>query len=129
MEKRLELGDIKYVASNSGETALKLVKRIKKYDVNVVCVTESLQRLSFGAKWPTITEENKKKLENLGVSVVENLPYALHCSVFDNNRWQIPSLNLLVYMTVRTLGGAGLKVAMEVMFIAVWAVVTRRKKM
>lgn len=123
VEERLKLGDIKYVvvASNSGETALKLAKRIKAYDVRVVCVTETPQRLSYGAEWPTITKENKRRLEELGASVIENLPYASHCGVFDNNRWRFPSPNLIVYMTLRTVGGAGLKVAMEVMFIAVWA--------
>jgi len=109
------------VASNSGKTALKLAEALRDTRVKVICVTEPPQRLDWKARWPTITEENRKRLKELGVVMVENVPYASYCSVLDNNRWQTPSPDTLIYMTLRTVGGAGLKVAMEVMFMAVWA--------
>jgi hypothetical protein len=123
VKERLKIGDLKYVvvASNSGETALKLAEALKGVDVTIICVTETPQRIDWGGEWPTITEENKKRLEKLDVILIENVPYASYCSVFDNNRWRTPSPNTVVYMTLRAVGGAGLKVAMEVMFMAVWA--------
>ena len=98
-----------------------LARALMDTEVKIISVTESPQRLDWEAKWPTMTEENRKRLEELGVAVIENIPYASYCSVLDNNRWQTPSPHTLVYMTLRTVGGAGLKVAMEVMFMAVWA--------
>lgn len=123
VKERVKEGDIKYVvvASNSGDTTLKLAKTLKNVNVTIICVTETPQRIDWSGQWPTITEENRKRLKELGVITIENAPYASYCSVFDNNRWRIPSPNLIVYMTLRAIGGAGLKVAMEVMFMAVWA--------
>ncbi|MFQ6124256.1 MAG: pyruvate kinase alpha/beta domain-containing protein [Candidatus Heimdallarchaeota archaeon] len=123
VKARVNRGDVTYIviASNSGKTALKLLEALKNKDVKIICVTESPQRLDWKAQWPTITEKTRKQLKDLGVVVVENSPYASYCSVLDNNRWETPSPNTLVYMTFRTIGGAGLKVAMEVMFMACWA--------
>jgi len=123
VKERVKQRDLTYVvvASNSGKTALKLAEALRDAKVKIVCVTEPPQRLDWRARWPTITEENRKRLKELGVVVVENIPYASYCSVLDNNRWHTPSPNTLVYMTLRTVGGAGLKVAMEVMFMTVWA--------
>jgi len=123
VKERVKQGDLTYVvvASNSGKTAIKLAEAMRDTKVKIICVTESPQRLDWKAKWPTLTEENRKRLTELGVVVVENIPYASYCSVLGNNRWQTPSPDTLIYMTLRTVGGAGLKVAMEVMFMAVWA--------
>lgn len=123
VKERIKQGDSTHivVASNSGKTAVKFAEAVRDTEVKIICVTESPQRRDWKAPWPTITEENRKRLEKLGVVVVENIPYASYCSVLDNNRWQTPSPNTLVYMTLRAVGGAGLKVAMEVMFMAVWA--------
>jgi len=123
VKERVKQGDIAnvVVASNSGKTALKLAKELRDTEVRIICVTESPQRLGWNATWPTLSEQNRKQLEELGVVVVENIPYASYCSVLDNNRWKTPSSNTMVYMTLRAVGGAGLKVAMEVMFMTVWA--------
>jgi len=123
VKERVKQGDLTYVvvASNSGKTALKLAEALRDMKVKIICVTESPQRLDLEAQWPILTKENRKRLKELGIVIVENIPYASFCSVLDNNRWQTPSPNTLVYMTLRTVGGAGLKVAMEVMFMAVWA--------
>jgi len=123
VKERVKQGDLTYVvvASNSGRTALRLAEALKDTEVKIICVTESPQRIDWKAQWPTLTEENRKRLKELGVVAVENIPYASYCSVLDNNRWQTPSPDTLVYMTLRTVGGAGLKVAMEAMFMAVWA--------
>lgn len=123
VKERVKQGDLIYivVASNSGKTALKLAQALRDTEAKIICVTEPPQKLDWKAKWPSITEENRKRLKELGVIIVENIPYAHYCSVLDSNQWQIPSPNTLVYMTLRAVGGAGLKVAMEVMFMAVWA--------
>jgi len=123
VKERVKQGDLTYVvvASNSGKTAIKLAEAIGNAKVRIICVTESPQRLDWKARWPTLSEENRKRLKELGVVMVENIPYASYCSVLDNNRWQTPSPDTLVYMTLRAIGGAGLKVAMEVMFMAVWS--------
>lgn len=123
VKERVKQGDLVYivVASNSGKTALKLAEAMNNMEVKIICVTESPQRLDWKAQWPTMTGENRKRLKELGVVIVENIPFASYCSVLDNNRWQTPSPDTLVYLTLRTVGGAGLKVAMEVMFMAVWA--------
>jgi len=126
VKERLKQGDVTYivVASNSGKTAIKLAEAVRDTEVKIICVTESPQRLDWKARWPTMTEGKRKRLKELGVVVVENVPYASYAcmhSVLDNNRWQTPSPDTLVYMTLRTVGGAGLKVAMEAMFMAVWA--------
>lgn len=123
VKERVKQGDLNYivVASNSGGTALELAEALRDTEARIICVTESPQRLDWNARWPTLTGENRKQLKELGVIVVENVPYASYCSVLDNNRWQTPSPDSLVYMTLRMVGGAGLKVAIEVMFMAVWA--------
>lgn len=123
VKARVMQGDVTHivVASNSGNTALKLLEALKNRDVKIICVTEPPQRLEWNTQWPTITEKTRKQLKDRGVVVVENIPYASYCSILDNNRWETPSPNTLVYMTLRAVGGAGLKVAMEVMFMAVWA--------
>lgn len=123
VKERVKQGDLTcvVVASTSGKTALKLAQALRDTEVKIICVTEPPQRLDWKARWPTLTEENRNRLKELAVIIVENIPYAAYCSVLDSNQWQIPSPNTLVYMTLRAVGGAGLKVAMEVMFMAVWA--------
>lgn len=117
--KRIELGDIKTViiASTSGKTALKFASALKG-KAELICVSEAPFRREWGEKWPCLTPERKKELQDMGVAVLENVPYVFHDSILESARWQHAFPERLVKETLYCFG-QGLKVAVEVALIAV----------
>jgi len=107
------------VASTSGETALKFARALKDEKVKIVCVSEPPSRQIFGNEWPGINHKIREKLERHGVIVVDRVPYKFHDSVLEMAKWYTPIPEHIVGDTLAFVGGQGLKVAVEVMFMAV----------
>ena len=111
--------DCLIIASTSGETALKFAKALKNKKIRIICVSEPPSRRVFGDKWPCINQETRKKLEKQGVIIVDRVPYKFHDSVLEMAKWYTPVPEHIVGDTFAFVGGQGLKVAVEVMFMAV----------
>ncbi|MFB3888279.1 MAG: hypothetical protein ACE14S_02235 [Candidatus Bathyarchaeia archaeon] len=119
VKKRVCSTGIRYVvvASNSGSTALKLAQALGEQAV-VICVTGAPYRREWSMKWPTLQDEARKKLEDLGVVVVDKAPYAFHNSVMESGMWSCFDAEQIIRETLYAFG-QGLKVAVEVVLMAV----------
>ncbi|MCS7365884.1 MAG: hypothetical protein NDF54_10640 [archaeon GB-1867-035] len=111
--------DCVLVASTSGKTALKFAEALKNKEVKVICVSEPPLRQMWGGTWPAIDDDTKKKLEELGVIVLDRIPYKFHGSVMELSKWKIPVPEHIMRDTLAFVGGQGLKVAVEIMFMTV----------
>jgi hypothetical protein len=111
--------DCLIVASTSGETALKFAKALKDEKVKIICVSEPPSRQIFGDKWPCMNGEIRKELEKYNVVIVERVPYKFHNSVLEMAKWYTPIPEHIVGDVLASVGGQGLKVAVEIMFMAV----------
>jgi len=111
--------DCLIIASTSGETALKFAKALKDEKVRTICVSEPPSRQIFGDEWPCINHEIREELEKRGVIIVDRVPYKFHDSVLEMAKWYQPIPEHIVGDTLASVGGQGLKVAVEVMFMAV----------
>jgi len=111
--------DCLIIASTSGETALKFAKALKDEKVRTICVSEPPSRQIFGDEWPCINHEVREELEKHGVIIVDRVPYKFHDSVLEMAKWYQPIPEHIVGDTLASVGGQGLKVAVEVMFMAV----------
>jgi len=107
------------VASTSGETALKFAKALRDEKVRIICVSEPPSRQIWNDEWPCINHEIREELERLGVIIVDRVPYKFHDSVLELAKWYAPIAEHIVGDTLAFVGGQGLKVAVEVMFMAV----------
>lgn len=121
--KRLDEGDVKtvVVASTTGYTAHKFADALEgRKDVTLISVGETPLACEWDAKakYPFLAPEVKQDLERRGVIVADRVPYLLHSSVLDSSRWQAPSAGEIVRDTLYAFG-QGLKVAVEVVLIAV----------
>ncbi len=105
------------VASTSGETALKFA-RVLKGKAQVVCVSEAPYRREWGNEWPCLKQDYRRELEALEVAVLERVPYVLHGSLLEGSKRNAYFPELLVKETLYAFG-QGLKVAVEVVLIAV----------
>lgn len=121
--KYLKVNEIEYliIASTSGKTALKFAEALKNKKIKVICVSEPPSRKIFGDQWPCINPETKNKLEALGADVIDRIPYKFHDSVLELAKWYVPIAEHIVGDTLAFVGGQGLKVAVEAMFMAVQA--------
>ncbi|HID94331.1 MAG TPA: hypothetical protein EYP60_09600 [bacterium (Candidatus Stahlbacteria)] len=111
--------DCLIVASTSGKTALKFAQALKEKKVNVICVSEPPSRQIWEDKWPCLDPVIRKKLEELRVTIIDRIPYKFHDSVLELAKWHVPIAEHIVGDTFAFVGGQGLKVAVEVMFMAV----------
>jgi hypothetical protein len=119
VEKRVNLTGIRYVvvASHSGKTALVFAERLKG-KAKVVCVSGRPSRRDRGREWPAISSENRRRLEELGVVVLDRVPYAFESTVLWENRWNALSADRVVVETLYMFG-SGMKVAVQVVLTAV----------
>jgi len=119
VKKRLKDVSIEYVivASTTGATAIEVSDALGD-SVKIVSVSESALVREWGAQYPCMNPENKKELERRGVVVAEKVPYFFHSSPLDCGRWSAPSPDMIVRETLYAFG-QGMKVAVEVVFIAV----------
>lgn len=107
------------VASTSGETALKFAKALKDEKIRIMCVSEPPSRQIWGNEWPCINPATKEELEKHGVTIIDRVPYKFHDSVLEMARWYTPITEHIIGDTLAFVGGQGLKVAVEVTFMAV----------
>jgi hypothetical protein len=118
---RLGDGDLRTVvaASTTGYTALQLSDALAGADsVQLISVGETPLIKEWGAEWPVLEEATKAELERRGVVVADHIPYLMHSSVLDGSRWNAPGPEEIVRDTLYAFG-EGLKVAVEVVLIAV----------
>lgn len=121
VRQRLAEGDIKavVVASTTGYTALKFSEALQGRDgITLVSVAETPLIREWGAEYPCLSPQTKQELERRGVIVADKVPYLLHSSVLDYSQWKAPSAEEIVRETLYAFG-QGLKVAVEVVLIAV----------
>ena len=119
VSRRLEAGGVSevIVASTSGETAVRFARALKG-KARLLCVSEAPYRREWGEKWPCLKAKFKKELKELGVDIIDEVPYVFHDSVLENARWSAIFPERLVKETLYCFG-QGLKVAVEVALLAV----------
>jgi hypothetical protein len=118
---RLTEGDIKtiVVASTTGYTALKFSEALQERNgITLISVAETPLIREWGAEYPCLSPETKQELERRGVIVADKIPYLLHSSILDYSQWKAPSAEEILRETLYAFG-QGLKVAVEVVLIAV----------
>jgi len=117
--KRLERADLDtvVVASSTGYTALRLSDALDGR-ATIISVTEPALLREWGFKYPLLDPDNKRELEKRGVIVAEKVPYLFHNSVFEFSKWKVPAPEQILVESLYAFG-QGMKVAIEVVFIAV----------
>ncbi len=121
VRQRLAEGDIKtvVVASTTGYTALRFSEALQGQDgITLISIAETPLIREWGAEYPCLKPETKQELERRGVIVADKIPYLLHSSVLDYSQWKAPSAEEILRETLYAFG-QGLKVAVEVVLIAV----------
>jgi len=111
--------DCLIIASTSGETALKFAKALTDEKVRIICVSEPPSRQIWDDEWPCINQKIREELEKHCVTIVDRVPYKFHDSVLEMAKWYTPIPEHIIGDTLAFVGGQGLKVAVEVMFMAV----------
>jgi len=119
VKKRLSATGIRHivVASTSGKTAMKFAEVLGK-QAKIISVGHPQYVKELGSKWPLLNPDYEKKLEKLGVTVIDRVPYAFHSSILENSKWPQVTPEILLRETFFTLG-QGFKVAVEVAMMAV----------
>lgn len=119
VRERLAEGGIEalVVASTTGKTALALAREVRpESDLPLICISDP----PWAKYYPAITDENRQALEELGVEIVDYVPYASHSHSVGpcKNMYGAPDLRVMIFDAFRLVGGQGLKVAMEVGMMA-----------
>ena len=120
---RIKRSGIEYVvvASESGNAALKVAEALREFRVKVVCVTAYAGlRLTWpeSGEWPSITSQIRKKLEDLGVKIVEETPYIFKGVTFDAQFLGRAAPSWAIHEFLSRTMGYGFKTALEVAMIA-----------
>jgi len=123
VKRRIKRSGIEYVvmASESGNTALKVAGALRGSKVKVVCVTAYAGlRFSWpeGGKWPSITGETRKKLEDLGVKIVEETLYIFKGVTFDARFLGRAAPSWAIHEFLSRTMGYGFKTALEIAMMA-----------
>jgi len=117
------------VASIWGRTAVKLAENLKESGLKsrVVCVSGPPSWEKYPEyKFPLIKEEERKRLDALGVKVVDSVEEPFKPLTF-RNWWEKETIEVrrpesdLFWMTLICVGGHGLRTTVEVVFMAVEA--------
>jgi hypothetical protein len=121
-ERIRELG-IRFVvvASDSGSTALRVAEALRDLSVKVVCVTAYAGvRLAWpeGGRWPSISGDIRRKLEDLGVKIVEETPWIFKGVTFDAQFLRRAAPSWAIHEFVCRTMGYGFKTSLEVALIA-----------
>jgi hypothetical protein len=121
-ERIMELG-IRFVvvASDSGGTALRVAEALRDLTVKVVCVTAYAGvRLAWpqGGRWPSISGDIRRKLEDLGVKIVEETPWIFKGVTFDAQFLRRAAPSWAIHEFVCRTMGYGFKTSLEVALIA-----------
>lgn len=118
VKKRSEELKIKHivVASNSGETALKLWEILKNPDYSLVSVTEHAGFYK-GDDW-LLTAEKRTELENKGIKILMCSHALSGISRSISKKFGGISRVEMIASTLRQFGGEGIKVAVEISVMA-----------
>jgi len=116
VKKRVREGGLNHavVASLSGKTAIKLAEAIKGLDVQLVCVTGPPHYPNSDK----VTMENRKRLTELGVKIVDKTPSPFEGFEFSLARYGFTPATWAVLETLVAIGGYGLKTAVEAAIMA-----------
>jgi hypothetical protein len=109
------------VASDSGRTALQTAEAFRGAGIKIVCVTAYVGvKLAWpqSGKWPSITGDAKKKLEALGVKIVEETPWIFKGVTFDAQFLKRSAPSWIIHEFVCRTMGYGFKTSLEVALIA-----------
>jgi len=119
VKKRLSITGIKHVvvASTRGKTAVKFAEALGD-QADLISVSEPQYIREWGSEWPIMHPANKKMLEELGVTVLDKVPYVFHSSVLEDSKWSQATPETLMREVFYTMG-QGFKVAVEVVLTAV----------
>lgn len=123
VKERLKDLEVKYVvvASDSGSTALKVAEALKNMNVKVVCVTAYAGvRLAWpeGGKWPSVTGDTRKRLEDLGVKILEETQWIFKGVTFDAQFLKRAAPSWAIHEFASRTMGYGFKTALEVVLVA-----------
>jgi len=128
---RAKEGDVEavIVASISGKTCVKVAAQLKKsgLKIKVVCVSGSPSWEKYPEyEFPLIKEEVRKKVDVLGIQVIDWVEEPFKPITF-RNWWERKTIEVLrpesdlFWMTLICVGGHGFRTAVEVVFMAVEA--------
>ncbi len=109
------------VASESGATALKVAEALKEFKVKVVCVSAYARiRLAYpeSGKWPSIKGKIRKRLEDLGVKIIEETPYIFKGVTLDAQFLGRAAPSWAIHEFLGRTMGYGFKTALEITMIA-----------
>lgn len=118
--KGSEIGHV-VVASESGTTALKVAEALKDFKIKVVCVSAYAGiRLAYpeSGKWPSIKGQIRKKLEDLGVKIVEETPFIFKGATLDAQFLGRAAPSWAIHEFLSRTMGYGFKTALEATLIA-----------
>jgi len=119
VRKRLPATGIRHVvvASTRGRTAVKFAEALGR-EIRLISVSEPQYIREWGSPWPIMDPRCRTRLNELGVTVLDNAPYVFHSSVLENSKWPQATPEILLREAFYTLG-QGFKVAVEVVLTAV----------
>ena len=119
VKKRASVTGVEHVvvASTTGETAVRFAEALGN-KVGLIAVSEPQYVKEWGSSWPIMDVSCKKRLEELGVAVLDKAPYVFHSSVLEDSKWSQATPETLLREAFYTLG-QGFKVAVEVVLTAV----------
>jgi hypothetical protein len=109
------------VASDSGSTALQVAEALSGTSVKIVCVTAYAGlRLAWPqwGKWPSISGDTRKRLEDLGVKIVEETPWIFKGVTFDAQFLKRSAPSWMIHEFVSRTMGYGFKTASEATLVA-----------
>jgi hypothetical protein len=120
-ERIKDLG-VKYVvvASDTGSTALKVAEALRNMNVKVVCVTAYAGVGLHGRRvrnGPGITGDTRRRLEDLGVKILEETPWIFKGVTFDAQFLKRAAPSFAIHEFVSRTMGYGFKTALEVALV------------
>jgi hypothetical protein len=120
VKKRILEGDVQsvVVASESGKTALAVAEALKDTGVHVICVAPyaGYQHV-LKRRWPPMREEIRRKLDSLGVKVLDQTPWIFGCT-FDTAFLKDSAPAIIIHKFLSRAFGFGVKTCIEVALIA-----------
>lgn len=108
------------VASISGQTALKVGKKLAGISLPVICVTGSPSWQNYpDYELPLVPAATRTELEKAGVIIVDSVPSSLSDTIeFSFARYGFRSPTWIFIETLLVVGGYGLKTAVESVLMA-----------
>ena len=120
VKERVSEGDVQsvVVASESGKTALAVAEALKDANVHVVCVAAyaGYQHV-LKRRWPPIKDEMRRKLDCLGVKIIDQTPWIFGCT-FDTAFLKDNAPATIIHKFLSRIFGFGVKTCIGITLIA-----------